>query len=135
MHKELEEKLYKKYPELFKEKDWDISESCMPWGMEFGDGWYWIMDTLCSAITVYCKNTKLELPRFGQVKEKFGELRVYSDNIDPKIDGMIFLAELQSMKTCENCGAQDESVKTAGRGHIVTFCEECREKINKKWEK
>lgn len=131
MKEDLENRLYKKYPELFQEKDLSIQESCMPWGMEIGDGWYWIMDTLCESITVYCKNNKLELPTFKQVKEKFGELRVYNDSNNDIINGMIFLAELQSLRTCEKCGSHTEDVNRKGRSYMITLCKKCRKKLEK----
>lgn len=50
MDQELQEKLYKKYPRLFAQKDWSIQNSCMPWGIETGDGWYDIIDAMCQRI-------------------------------------------------------------------------------------
>jgi len=39
MNKELQEKLYQDFPELFKEKDYPMTETCMCWGIECSDGW------------------------------------------------------------------------------------------------
>jgi len=50
MKPELRDKLYEKYPKIFRQKDLSIRESCMSWGFECGDGWYNLLDTLCSAI-------------------------------------------------------------------------------------
>ena len=44
------------------------------------------------------------LPRFTQVKEKYGTLRVYMDNISSANDNLITYAELMSECTCEECG-------------------------------
>ena len=48
MKKELQEKLYKKYPDIFRQKDLSMKETAMCWGISCGDGWYNILDTLCS---------------------------------------------------------------------------------------
>lgn len=50
MHKELDEKLCKKYPEIFRDRHGDIRQTAMVWGFSCGDGWYDIIDFLCSQI-------------------------------------------------------------------------------------
>ena len=70
----LQEKLFKKYPSLFVDKDKPINETCMCWGIECGDGWYDILDELCNNIT---KLKNYHLIKFDQVKQKYGTLRVY----------------------------------------------------------
>ena len=47
MNQELQKKLFEKYPEIFVQKDYTIQQSAMPFGIECGDGWYNIIDTLC----------------------------------------------------------------------------------------
>jgi len=48
MTKELDEKLVKKYPKIFADRYGDMRETAMCWGFECGDGWYNIIDLLCS---------------------------------------------------------------------------------------
>jgi len=50
MDKELEDKLYAKYPLLFEQKDWDNTQTAMCWGIGVGNGWYNIIDTVCAEI-------------------------------------------------------------------------------------
>jgi len=50
MKKELQNKLYEKYPKLFAQKDWPPSETLMCFGLTCGDGWYDIIDNLCKLI-------------------------------------------------------------------------------------
>ena len=50
MKAELQKKLFEKYPEIFVQKDYTIQQSAMPFGIECGDGWYNIIDTLCAHI-------------------------------------------------------------------------------------
>lgn len=61
-----------------------------------------------------------------QVKEKFGTLRFYVDNVDPEIDAYVSFAENMSGCTCEKCGSpatQNES------GWIKTECSKCKGEI------
>ena len=50
MNQELTNKLYEKYPKIFRQKDLSMQETLMCWGFECGDGWYNIIDTLCHLI-------------------------------------------------------------------------------------
>ena len=56
MKPELQSKLYKKYPKIFEQKDLPMTQTCMCWGVDCGDGWYWILDMLCGTIQSYCTN-------------------------------------------------------------------------------
>jgi hypothetical protein len=48
MTKELDEKLCAKYPKIFVDRHGDMRTTAMCWGFECGDGWYWLIDSLCS---------------------------------------------------------------------------------------
>lgn len=50
MRKELDEKLCEKYPLIFRDRNGDMSKTCMVWGMCCGDGWYNILDAMCANI-------------------------------------------------------------------------------------
>ena len=50
MKKELQDKLYSKYPKLFGQKDQSMYQTCMCWGLECGSGWYNIIDNACRLI-------------------------------------------------------------------------------------
>lgn len=50
MRAELQEQLYKKFPKIFAQKDMDMTQTAMCWGISCGDGWYGILDTLCFMI-------------------------------------------------------------------------------------
>lgn len=51
MSPELENKLIAKYPKIFRDTSKSPQESCMSFGLEVGDGWYNLIDTLCEALT------------------------------------------------------------------------------------
>lgn len=120
---ELEEKLFKKYPKIFKQKDLPMTQTAMCWGIECGNGWYWLIDTLCASIQNYIDYNKKPQIEAVQVKEKFGDLRFYVDYFDELINGMIWLAEDMSSKICEVCGSTENVTKTDG--WIKTLCKKC----------
>lgn len=61
-----------------------------------------------------------------QVKEKFGGLRFYIDSADDEFFTLINLAEDESYKICEDCGAPG-SLNTE-RSWVRTLCKECESK-------
>jgi hypothetical protein len=91
MSPELEHKLIKRYPGLFRDVNKSPKETLICFGAECGDGWFDILDNLCGFITNLQKNRSYFLMKkdskcidfhcpdivFSQIKEKFGTLRVY----------------------------------------------------------
>lgn len=66
--------------------------------------------------------------RFTQVKEKFGQLRVYWRGADPsgRIDQLVEAAEEISASMCETCGADAKMRQTRGPGfgYIHAACDD-----------
>ena len=50
MKKVSQEKLFKKYPKIFRQKDLSPTVTAMCWGIETGEGWYGLIDLLCEEI-------------------------------------------------------------------------------------
>ena len=50
MRKELDEALCAKYPLIFQDRNADMRTTAMCWGFECGDGWYNLIDVLCSKL-------------------------------------------------------------------------------------
>lgn len=50
MKQELDDKLCAKYPRLFRDRHAPMTETCMCWGFDCGDGWYNIINQLCANI-------------------------------------------------------------------------------------
>jgi len=104
-----------KYPKMFGQ----------PYGgFAVGEGWWPILQALCSNIQHYLnwKNRDSEVvPQVvvAQIKEKFGGLRFYYDGGDDQIQGMVRMAESWADKSCETCGSPGTS---SGRGWIKTLC-------------
>jgi hypothetical protein len=129
MNKKLEKQLFDKYPKLFAQKDSSMQETCMCWGICTEDGWYWLIDSLCSCIQNYIDANKKPQVEIVQLKEKFGQMRYYITGADDTIGGMIWLAEDMSYQICEICGSTTDITHT--KGWIKTLCKKCAEKETK----
>jgi hypothetical protein len=134
MKSELQNNLVKKYHVFFDwVKDIKLDQPIHPiqFGIECGDGWYWLLDGLMSSIYNYQKWNKKEgedFIRIKQIKEKFGGLRFYIEGGNDKIHGMIWLAEHQSYMICEYCGTTEDVGRTSG--WISVCCKNCHGKID-----
>ncbi|NDB81869.1 MAG: hypothetical protein EB127_03850 [Alphaproteobacteria bacterium] len=109
MKQELQDELFKKYPDIFCQRHLPMTQTCMCWGIDTGDGWYQIIDELCAKIQEHVIKTKKRYPKFDiqatQVKEKMGGLRFYLNYSDDYIDNLVQEATKKSYKTCDLCGA------------------------------
>lgn len=124
MNKELTEKLFNKYPNLFKQRFYPFTQSSMCWGFDCDDGWYKLIDKLCSSIEKI--SDKVEVI---QVKEKFGGLRFYVINSDKKVEKLIKKAEQDSYKICELCGSRKKVRCQTFESWMQTLCEKCKSDI------
>lgn len=127
MNKKLETELVEKYPNLYRQYNGNIQETCMCLGFECGDGWFKLIDDLSAKLQAYGVVA-------SQVKEKFGGLRVYIEAIPSEnfelISDIIYKSEMLSYKTCEECGKP--AAVQIDKGWYSTICDECREKNLKK---
>lgn len=130
MKSELQNKIFKKYPNIFKQKDLSMQETAMCWGISCGDGWYDLIDELCANIKNRVENVNRNNPneeficQAVQVKEKYGGLRFYLYGGDDYICGLIAMAESMSYKTCSDCGNKAIHLDEH-RGWIYTLCNAC----------
>ena len=145
MNKDLDAKLCSDFPILFRDRNEDMTKTCMCWGFECGDGWEPIIRDLCRVIDnhIYNENnhlkykTKLQDTEFtpiechiDQIKEKFGILRFYVDYEDDYIYGAISMAENVSSRTCEVCGKEG---KLNDDGWLSVKCDEHRKPQKGVW--
>lgn len=137
MNQENTQKIYNNYPILYQQKDLDMTETCMCWGFECGDGWFKIIDELSNKLeTINNLNIGIKIIA-TQVKEKFGTLRFYYDFIyetDNKkltdtiyniVNDIIDIAEMKTKHTCEICG---ERGTLNNNDWITCLCDKCRSK-------
>ena len=138
MSPELDEKLCKTYPKIFKDRHGDRMQTCMYYGFSCDDGWFNIINSLCAVLQNHVENERYRHKELSdeefdekfqivaaQVKEKFGGLRFYIDNHSDFARGAISAAESMSLVTCECCGNPG---KSNGDGWIRTRCSPCSDK-------
>lgn len=125
MSPENQEKLYKKFPQLYRSNQSPLGD----FGIECNDGWFQLLYSLSGKIDTIFRSSKLSeenYPEVVQVKEKFGGLRFYVENIHPsirdEINRVIDIFENHSVETCELCG-RNGSLRN-DRRWIKTLCEE-----------
>lgn len=139
MNDENNNRLNEKYGSMIRKHEYKGKP--VPFWFECGDGWYTLVDTLCSSIQFAVENEKkrLDLKKedgetvtdenyeaasvtIAQVKEKFGGLRFYVYGGDEYVRGMIRLAEAMSYKICEKCGNPG---KLNNDGWSRVLCDNC----------
>ena len=116
MHKDLEEKLVKRFPSWFNLSG-DVRHTLMPFGFEHGDGWFNILWRLCVDLEPLAAELEKETgERFEvvQVKAKLGTLRFYVSHHTDPIDERIAEAQKESARTCEACGQPGNQRETGG---------------------
>jgi len=110
------QRLEEQFPKMFSE----------PYGeVAVGEGWWPIVESLCSQIQHHIDwRTKYGniVPQVvvHQIKEKFGGLRFYYDGGDEQVRGMVSMAESWASNTCEICGVPSTKQTT---GWIKNVCD------------
>ena len=119
--------LIKKYPKMCKENG--KRGKGFKFGFEHDDGWNDLIDKLCYSIQSYLDVNK-EVPQvvLFQVKEKFGGLRFYYNEVEvdnKHIAGEVSFAEIMSYGICEQCGTNQNVNRVKRRSWIKTLCKTC----------
>lgn len=117
MKKELEEVLKNKFPGM-------LDDIGMIW---CDDGWYGLIESACSCVSMHLKNRSIEGFRFTQIKEKFAGLRMYNEGGDEFTSGVITMAESMSYKTCEVTG--NPGIRCRKGGYIRTLSKQSAEEL------
>ena len=118
MTPELDRLLCARYPRIFAERHLSPRETCMCWGFP-GDGWFSLIDTLCSQLQALTARHGEPQIVATQVKEKFGRLRFLVHEASPAQHKAIAAAELMSASTCEVCGEPGQLITD---GNYRTRC-------------
>jgi hypothetical protein len=80
MKKELQNKLFEKYPKIFAQKDLGPKETLMYFGISCGDGWFWLIDELCSCLQHHIHKNNYSQVEATQVKEKYHTVKNFCKN-------------------------------------------------------
>jgi hypothetical protein len=123
MRKELEQKLFERWPTWFNPEG-DFRLTAMTRGFEHDDGWFNIIWRLCEDL----ESLVAELEQAGgqkfevlQAKEKLGGLRFYVNHKNDAIRQRILTAQEESFHTCEVCGLPGQPRES---DWIKTLCDE-----------
>lgn len=84
-----------------------------------GYGWRDLVDEAFDLIE------KEEGVTVAQVKEKFGELRIYTNGASEFLQERLFEIETRSTYICEDCGVPAESKRVSG--WVRTICKSCED--------
>lgn len=133
MKQELDEKLVKTFPKIFRDRYASVNDTCMAWGFTCDDGWYWLIYNLCDALQWDIDHNRRPQVVASQVKEKFGTLRFYVGSATEEQFATIHFAEFLSGSLCELCGSTRQVKQTKG-GWIKTLCDKCMKAEQEKWE-
>lgn len=130
MNEKNTQSLLSEFSELYRDHKLPMTQTCMCWGFECGDGWFDLIYKLSKDITAVSKKVIAD-----QVKEKFGGLRFYwhgqvTKKQGEKIDKLVEAAEEESYTICEQCGSREGVTQT--RGWIVSLCRKCMKKYKKR---
>jgi hypothetical protein len=110
--KDVLQKLIDAHPKFFHGKN----PTCSSYLLE---GWYDIVDQGITKIEELLSEKELEEIEVGQIKEKFGYLRIYA-RVPEHALSVLDEMEEQSSKTCEVCGAEG---KLLTKGWMSVRCD------------
>jgi hypothetical protein len=105
MNKNLQNKLFEDFPEIFSRRNLSKQETAICHGIGCGDGWYPLIYNLCETIKNHVDYHKIESVQVDQIKSKFSGLRFYLHKRSVKeISAMIAITEKLSYHICQHCG-------------------------------
>jgi len=125
MRKDLDEQLCREFPNLYRNRNGSMRETCMCWGFDVGEGWFQLIYDLSKKLEAEILKQPEEERQYycaSQVKEKYAGLRFYMEGSTNEMEELIQKAEEKSGKTCEICGAPGEV--RVHHGWYYTSCEE-----------
>lgn len=132
MKTSLENRILVRCPIIYQGRHLGPKHNLMCFGFECGDGWFQIVYDLSVSIETFAAQLKADgvstelLPCVSQVKEKFGGLRFYVDNLYQNMADLIDAAEVLSQETCDVCGGPAKRLYT--NGWLRTICDICADK-------
>ncbi|WP_170724464.1 hypothetical protein [Ruegeria lacuscaerulensis] len=93
------------------------------------DGWAGLVTDLFQKIKEHCDKQEIEYPVVSQIKQKFGQLRIYFGTVvkDERIDSLIQATIERANHSCEKCSnaAQVQLVE----GFVATLCCWCAHEL------
>ena len=122
-------KIIKKYPELFGKIPFDESETAMSDGFRVNDGWIPLLEEAFEKLSIVVKEKELKDFKILQVKEKFGDLRIYTTmSYNEDISSIISETVDKSIKTCSICSSELDK-DTRSSYLMGSVCKNCFNKM------
>jgi hypothetical protein len=121
MNSALQDALYRSWPEIFLQKDWDATRTAMCWGLQCGDGWSGLIDAVCEVMTSHARSGAHGILEATTVKQKWGVLRFYVDGDCEFCQGVRRLAEHYSELVCEETGRPGWKMAEKPHGMVKTL--------------
>lgn len=103
-----------------------VFRNCISFGVD--KGWQPIVNDILMKLVVLEPNIEIH-----QIKEKFGDLRIYygyepaGADTYKRVEALIDAAEHKASVTCEHCGST-EGVERRGPQWVKTYCQGCHAK-------
>lgn len=91
-----------------------------------GKGWHKLLEVMYDYIGASPTPVQGNVPYVAEVKEKFGRLRIYVEDSNDFIDGIVVALEKCSAFICEDCG---KPATIQGGPWIRATCEEHKGKV------
>lgn len=101
--------------------------------IRFTIGWLRIVEKAVSELVQLCPSIYIV-----QIKEKFGELRIYTIlpkdqvHLSGQVGEIVKRASSQSVRTCQYCGVEDNVTTNylgADNNYLFTLCPVCRDQL------
>lgn len=100
---------------------------------ECGKGWWPLIEEAKRIVNTWNKEHPNKEPiRFHQIKEKYGQLRLYLSAAPREIWDKMDELEEKSYSICEYCGSTENVDTREIRGWIYTVCDECAKELETK---
>lgn len=116
----LEQQLLSTYSDILGYIDDDGVYQPRVFSIDCGDGWLSLVKFLLESAVQLNKSSPEQKIEISQIKEKFGELRIYYSGGDERIADLVDQVENISARTCEACGRPGQSQEH--KGWILTRC-------------
>lgn len=118
------------HPELFGPQPLDSSKTNMDYGFMVEDGWIPLIHETMVKISDIVKRDNLTDFRIISVKQKFGELGIYTIGANDEIRALIIEAHQKSKNICEKCGKPADIVD--GGRWVQTLCDQHKQEFLKR---
>src|SRR4029077_14645447 len=104
MNTDLQNALYKAWPQTFRPKDLGPADTSMCWGIQCDDGWAGLIEVLCEVTNEHASIGAHPVLAAPSVKRKSASFRVHFGQRCECCDGARLLVEAFSTRVCEVSG-------------------------------